>query len=84
MPEDKKSTYKGSTDAMRKAVAKYHSEKIETIAVRVPVGRKEYYKQAAAARGMSLNAFAIYAMDALIQGGKPAEGALAEGADPEE
>jgi len=64
--EEKKSTYKGSSEAQRKAVAKYQSEKVEDIKIRVPKGRKEYYKDAAASIGQSLNQFAINAMDEKI------------------
>ena len=67
MPVEKKSTYKGSTDAIRKAVRKYQTESVETIAVRVPIGRKDYYKSAAASAGMSLNQFAVSAMDEKIE-----------------
>ena len=64
--EEKKSTYKGSSDAQRKAVAKYHAEKVDNIQIRVPKGRKEYYKAAATSIGMSLNQFAITSMDEKI------------------
>ena len=64
--EEKKSTYKGSSDAQRKAVAKYHAEKVEDIKIRVPKGRKDYYKDAAATVGLSLNQFAVQAMDEKI------------------
>ena len=56
-----------SSDAQRRAVSKYQSEKVETIAVRVPKGDKEYYKTAAGAAGLSLNTFAIQAMDEKIK-----------------
>ena len=62
----KKSTYKGSTDAMRKAIAKYQAEKVEDIKVRVPKGQKEYYKRAADLDNLSLNQFIINAMDEKI------------------
>lgn len=64
---EKKNTYKGSTDAMRKAIAKYQKDSVETIAVRVPKGNKAIYKAAADKSGMSLNQFAIAAMDAKIK-----------------
>ena len=67
--EEKKSTYKGSSDAQRKAVAKYQAEKVEDIKIRVPKGQKEYYKDHAATFGMSLNQFAITAMDEKIERG---------------
>lgn len=64
--EEKKSTYKGNTDARRKANKKYLAENVEDIKVRVPKGRKEYYKDAAASIGQSLNQFAVNAMDEKI------------------
>lgn len=60
-------TYKGNTDARRKATAKYQTEKVEDIKIRVPKGRKEYYKLCADHADMSLNAFAIKAMDEKIE-----------------
>lgn len=66
MNTEKKSRYKGNTDARRKAAQKYHAEKIETIAVRVPKGRKEHYQSAASTAGLSLNAFAVASMDEKI------------------
>lgn len=68
MSEDKKSRYKGSSDAQRRAVAKYQKETVEEFKVRVPKGRKSYYKEQAESRNMSLNAFCIYAMDRIIEG----------------
>ena len=61
--EDKKSTYKGNTEARRRANAKYLSETVEDIKIRVPKGAKEKYKQAAADAGKSLNQFAIDSME---------------------
>lgn len=63
---EKKSTYRGSSDAQRRAVSKYHAEKVEDIKIRVPKGRKDYYKSAAAKSDMSLNQFAITSMDEKI------------------
>ena len=65
--EEKKSTYRGSSDAQRKAVSKYLAETVEEFKVRVPKGRKAYYQDAAAAAGMSLNAFTIAALDEKIE-----------------
>ena len=69
-----------SSDAQRKAVAKYQSEKVENITVRVPKGRKDYYKGAASAQGMSLNAFAVACLDYIIDNGVtlPPEGNMSE------
>ena len=63
---DNKSAHRGRTDAQRRAVAKYHAQKIDTLAIRVPKGRKEYYKDKAAAAGVSLNNFAVCALDEKI------------------
>lgn len=59
-------TYKGSSDAQRKAIAKYQSEKVEDIKIRVPKGEKDYYKNEAQNRNLSLNEFAIRAMNYII------------------
>ena len=61
---EKKSTY---TDAQKRAIAKYQSEKVEDIKVRVPKGRKGYYKLYAASIGESLNQFFINAADERIE-----------------
>lgn len=66
MSEKRKSVYHGSSAAQRKAVAKYKAEKVEEIRVSVPKGHKSIYKDAAAVRGLSLNQFAIDAMDEKI------------------
>jgi len=60
---EKKNTYKGSSPAQRRAVAKYHAEKVEALTIRVPKGKRDYYKRAAASVGQSLNQFALSAMD---------------------
>lgn len=65
--DEKKSTYKGSTDARRRANAKYQRETVENMTLRVPKGRKEYYKNAADSAGLSLNQFAITSMDEKIR-----------------
>lgn len=58
------------TDAQKRAAEKYLSEKVEDIRIRVPKGKKEYYKAQAAAAGLSLNQFAVDAMDEKIERGK--------------
>lgn len=65
--EEKKSTYKGTSDAQRKAVSKYLSETVEEFKVRVRKGDKEKYRKAAEATGESLNQFAVTAMDERIE-----------------
>ena len=66
MEENKKSTYRGYTEAQNKATQKYVKENLEDIKIRVPKGDREKYKQAAQARGYSLNKFALEAMDEKI------------------
>ena len=61
--EEKKSRY---TQAQNKATQKYIKEHLESIQIRVPKGRKEYYKSAADSAGQSLNQFIISAMDEKI------------------
>lgn len=66
MPEEKKSTYHGSSDARRRANSKYLKNTVEDIKVRVPKGKKDYYKKASALAGSSLNQFIIDAIDEKI------------------
>jgi hypothetical protein len=47
-------TYRGYTDAQNKATQKYHKENLEQIAIRVPKGKREEYKEHAKKRGESL------------------------------
>lgn len=47
----------------REAAEKYLREKVDTIAVRVPKGRKEEIQNHAKAHGESVNAFVIRAID---------------------
>ena len=63
MPEEKKSTYSGQTDARRKANAKYLKESVEDIRIRVPKGQKDIIKAAAEAAGESLNTYVRNAID---------------------
>lgn len=65
--EEKKSTYRGNTDAQRRASSKYLAESVESFSVRVPKGRKEHYQAAAAAAGLSLNQFVVDALDEKIE-----------------
>ena len=67
MNEDKTSTYRGNSDAQRKANTKYRKEKTDPFYVSFPKGKKQYYKDAAAAAGMSLNQFVITSMDEKIE-----------------
>ena len=68
--ENKKSTYRGYTEAQNKATQKYVKEKLEDIKIRVVKDsekNREYYKEAATKRGYSLNQFALTAMDEKIE-----------------
>lgn len=58
--------YKGSSDATRRAVAKFHKEKVDTIAFRVPKGEKDRLKDVAERAGLSLNAFIAEAVKAKV------------------
>lgn len=55
------------TEAQRRARDKWLSEKVETINLRVPKGKKEIYKEHAARGGESLNAFLIRAAEKMIK-----------------
>ena len=59
MPDEKKSTYTGQTDARRKASAKYLKESVEDIRIRVPKGQKSIIKDHAEKQGESMNQFVI-------------------------
>ena len=59
--------YKGSSDATRRALAKFHKEKVDTIAFRVPKGEKEKLKDVAERAGVSLNAFISEAVKEKIE-----------------
>ena len=67
MSEEKKSTYRGQTDARRKASAKYLKESGEDVRIRVPKGQKAVIKNHAEQQGESMNAFVIRAIDETMQ-----------------
>ncbi|MCD7981383.1 MAG: Arc family DNA-binding protein [Clostridiales bacterium] len=67
MPNEKKSTYKGQTDARRKASAKYLKESVEDVRIRVPKGQKTVIKEHAEQQGESMNAFVIRAITQTMQ-----------------
>lgn len=65
MPEsESKGRY---SDAQKRATAKYMKSHLDTILIRVPKGRKDYYKNAAAGQGLSLNQFFVTAADEKIE-----------------
>ena len=55
-----------STDAQKRARDKWLSEKVETINLRVPKGKKAIIRQFAEARGESLNALINHAIDKMM------------------
>jgi len=67
MPEEKKTTYKGQTDARRRASAKYLHESVEDIRIRVPKGQKSVIKAHADAMNESMNAFILRAITEAMQ-----------------
>jgi predicted HicB family RNase H-like nuclease len=56
------STYKGFTPSRQKANDKYLSEKVDSIMVRVPKGKKAEIQAAAEVAGLSLNQFCARAI----------------------
>lgn len=67
MSGKKKSTYKGQTDARRRASAKYLHESVEDVRIRVPKGRKAQIKAHAESMNESMNAFIIRAIAEAIE-----------------
>ena len=67
MPQEKKSTYTGQTDARRKANAKYLKEAVEDVRIRVPKGQKAIIKAHAESQEESMNAFVVRAIDETME-----------------
>lgn len=67
MPEEKKSTYSGQTEARRRASAKYLKETVEDVRIRVPKGQKAVIKAHAESQGESMNAFVVRAIDETME-----------------
>ncbi|MCD8154529.1 MAG: hypothetical protein LUF78_07590 [Clostridiales bacterium] len=63
MPENKKSSYTGYTEARKKANEKYLRESVEDIRIRVPKGQKAIIKDHAVRQGESMNSFVVRAID---------------------
>lgn len=64
----KSGTYAGYTEARKRANARYEAETVERISLVLPRGMKNKIKQAAAARGESVNGFLTRIIaDALAQ-----------------
>lgn len=55
--------YKGYTEARERANEKYRKEKIDTILIRIPKGKKAVIQDAANEKGMSVNQFINDAID---------------------
>lgn len=55
------------TEAQRRARDKWLAEKVETINIRVPKGKKAVFKAHAEKRGESVNAFLLRAVEETIK-----------------
>lgn len=55
------------TDAQKKASIKYLKEKTDSIQIRTPKGTKERWRDAADARGKSLNQFIVDTVESEIE-----------------
>ena len=67
MTEERKNTYKGQTDARRRATAKYLKETVEDIRIRVPKGQKAVIKAHADRQQESVNQFVIRAINETME-----------------
>ena len=67
MPEEKRSTYSGQTEARRRASAKYLKEAVEDVRIRVPKGQKAVIKAHAESQGESMNDFVVRVIDEAIE-----------------
>lgn len=67
---EKKTTYKGNTDAHRRGNAKYLAEKVEDIKIRVQKGQKAIIRSHAESMHESLNAFVIRAIGETMKNDK--------------
>lgn len=63
----RKNTYKGQTDARRRATAKYLKETVEDIRIRVPKGQKAVIKAHADRQQESMNQFVIRAINETME-----------------
>lgn len=71
MSEERKNTYKGQTDARRRATAKYLKETVEDIRIRVPKGQKAVIKAHAGRQQESMNQFVIRAINETMERDAP-------------
>ena len=60
--------YKGYTEARERANEKYRKERIDTILVRLPKGKKAEIQNAANEGGMSVNQFIVNAIESKLSG----------------
>lgn len=67
MSGDKKTSYKGNTEAHRRGNAKYLKESVEDIRIRVQKGKKAEVQAHAAKQGESMNAFVVRAIKETMQ-----------------
>ena len=67
MTEERKNTYKGQTDARRRATAKYLKDTVEDIRIRVPKGQKAVIKAHADRQQESMNQFVIRAINETME-----------------
>lgn len=58
--------YKGFTPSRKKANDKYMTEKIDSLSIYVPKGKKELIKAAAKNKGQSMNQFVVDAINAAL------------------
>ena len=58
--------YKGFTPSRRKANDTYMTEKIDSLSIYVPKGKKELIKAAAKKKGQSMNQFVVDAINAAL------------------
>lgn len=59
--------YKGYTEARERANEKYRKEKIDTILLRMPKGKKAEIQEAAKAAGLSVNQYCSIAIQEKLQ-----------------
>ena len=60
-------TKTATSEAQKRAVSKYLKERVETVALRLPIGSKERIKQVAESQNESVNEFIKTAIDQRIE-----------------
>lgn len=56
-----------STEAQKRASAKWHREKVDDLRIRVPKGQREIIREHAASQGETINAFVFRAISETIE-----------------